>query len=65
MAWVQGTPVTNCWAWLNASLNETGKSWVLAHTITLLLTRDKSEKIVVYAPTHIAVDNLVRRAGDL
>ena len=65
MAWVQGTPVTNCWAWLNTYLNETGKCWVLAHTITPLLIRDKSEKIVVYAPTHIAVDNLLRRAADI
>ena len=31
---------------------------VLAQTITLLLTGDDSEKIILYAPTHVAADNL-------
>ena len=43
----------------------TGKSRVLAHTITSLLTRDVSERIVVCAPTHVAVDNLLRHAADV
>ena len=42
----------------------TGKSRVLAQTIILLLTL-KSENIVVCAPTHVAVDNLLRRTADV
>ena len=43
----------------------TGKSRVLAHMIRLLLIRDKSEKIIVCAPTHVAVDNLLKRAASV
>ena len=43
----------------------TGKSRVLAHIIRLLLIRDKSEKIIVCAPTHVAVDNLLKRAANV
>lgn len=53
------------WLWIIRSPAATGKSRVLAHTITLLLIRDKSEKIIVCAPTHVAVDNLLKRAADV
>ena len=43
----------------------TGKSRVLAHIIRLLLIGDKLERIIVCAPTHVAVDNLLKRAADV